>query len=368
MDIEADAIIISDSYDKFGLSDQRRISNERVQDFLNHGLMTQAAVYERFTEALSEDLINLPHGSEEVSSIRQAYRQLRNSDTASISKERFESVIKEEVSGQVLVDSTGLSALFDILVWHAAFPFPPIRTALGIPLIDEDAFLRAICLLTGDTTSRYAPTFSTPVHGLYSGNWGPYKGWVVVTRGKDARDWRRRLFRSLAEPAESREAAEKPTTVAAPRFAMYQRREGDLQKSDEEEPDQQVVVMADEDERSIDLQDVLSEHPPEVDRITTNPLRESYALALDALPRQPHDLAELSVPKAKLVSFLRLLHVSEGEADEGEVAEAYALGDEPSHIGWQRFDAALSSQTEQIANMLSNIFSVFKAPLSSDCA
>lgn len=245
----------------------------------------------------------------------------------------------------MFADSIGLSALFDILAWHAAFPFPPTYTA-SWPLIDEDAFFRAICLLTRDPPRRYAPTFSTPVHGLYSGSWGPHRGWLVAARGKDAQDWRRRLFRSVAEPAESEGAAGKPTTVSAPRFVMYQRRERDARESDDDEPDQQVVVMVDEDERSIDLQDVLSEYPPESDPLTANPLRESYKLALDALPCQPHDLAELSVPITKLASLLGLLQ-SLDEEDSGPdlMALANGLGSEPSRIGWQRFDAVLSSQT-----------------------
>ncbi|KXX77560.1 hypothetical protein MMYC01_207032 [Madurella mycetomatis] len=287
MDTEADAAIISDDHDKCGLSDCRRVSNERVQDFLSWRA-------------------NNPR--------------------------------------QMLADSIGLSALFDILAWHAALPFPPACTASG-PLIDEGAFPYAI-LLTRDPALSYGPTFSALVHGLYSGSWGPHCGWLLAARGKDARDWRRRLFRSLAEPAESEEAAGKLTTVSALSFFMCQRREGGARESDEDEPDQQVVVMVDEDERSIDLRDILSEYPPESDPLTANPLRDSYKLALDALPCQPHDLAELSVPITKLVSLLRLLHVSNEEASRaGLMALANRLGGEPSQIGWQRFDAVLSSQT-----------------------
>jgi len=41
MDIEAKCIVSSDSYQMFGVSDKRRGSSERVQDFLDRGLMSK---------------------------------------------------------------------------------------------------------------------------------------------------------------------------------------------------------------------------------------------------------------------------------------------------------------------------------------
>lgn len=145
----------------------------------------------------------------------------------------------------------------------------------------------------------------------------------------------------------SQAVADTPTKIPVPRFIMYQYRE-----PDDEEPSQRVMVKVDEEERSVDLQDILSEYPPEEDTLTANPLREAYSVALDSLPRQPHDLAELGVPTAKLVSLLKLLHDLEDEVPQGGdavgadlMALVQGLRDEPSHTGWQKFDALLSSQT-----------------------
>jgi hypothetical protein len=41
MDIEAKHIVSSDSYQKFGVSNDRRGSSESVQDFLDRGLMSK---------------------------------------------------------------------------------------------------------------------------------------------------------------------------------------------------------------------------------------------------------------------------------------------------------------------------------------
>ncbi|KAK3386854.1 hypothetical protein B0H63DRAFT_141522 [Podospora didyma] len=413
MDIETDAIISVDSYDKFGLSDRRRVSHERVQDFLTRGLLTQDAVLERYTQALSDNLAtNATNGDDAVSSIKQAFHQLKDPETGYISKESFGNVVKGKLSGG---QGTGVSQLFDILTWHAAFPFPQSsHPACNVPaVVDEDGFLRAVCLLTRNPPPRYAPRFPTAVHRLYSGSWGHHDGWLVAARGKDGRDLRRRLFRSLAvlvepeldEVSRSTTTASPPTTttIPVPRFIMYQPRGGnntpqpsgeeEAGEDDEQPGQQQVIVMADEKEQTIDIQDVLAECPPEQDALTANPLRESYdGLVVDdsLLPPQPHDLARLHIPKAELVALLRLLlHASAsggqqqqqdqnrgGEEDTAAAAAAAELtalaerldgGDDdeqPLYIDWASFDAMLSSsQTEHVANSLSSIISVFQAPL-----
>ena len=44
MEIEADCIISSERFDKYGLDERRRTSKERVQDFLDRGLMSKGEV------------------------------------------------------------------------------------------------------------------------------------------------------------------------------------------------------------------------------------------------------------------------------------------------------------------------------------
>ncbi|KAK4113815.1 hypothetical protein N656DRAFT_707096 [Canariomyces notabilis] len=346
METDPDVIISSENYDKFDIGDIRRSHIEWVQDLMRQGLMTQSALYERFTASLSKTLV------------------------------RFVSIIQSKTPqpGQEIAASVGLSAMFDILTWHAAFPFAPTRNSM-----DENGFLRAICLLTWNPPPHYAPTFSSrPVHGLYTGNWGPHSGWLVATRGKGPQDFRRRLFRSLAEPGAERHGQEPagtvstaPITIPVPRFVRYQPRELDSGETDENDL-LEVAVVAHEDERSVDLLDVLSENPAEDIPMTCNPLRECYEPVLATLPRQPHQLTELRIPTAKLVSFLRLLHASERQRrqrDGGDAAGSHlmalaqGLGDRPPYISWHRFDAVIAPHTERIGRILSDVFSTFKAPL-----
>lgn len=64
MVIEPDCIIISESFDKYGLDERRRTSKERVQDFLDRGLMSQSEVQSKALSKLV--LIQSSHRLPEV--------------------------------------------------------------------------------------------------------------------------------------------------------------------------------------------------------------------------------------------------------------------------------------------------------------
>jgi len=72
------------------------------------------------------------------------------------------------------------------------------------------------------------------VHSLRSGTWGPRCGWLVQVRGKDGRDFRQRLLRSLAVLVTG-ERKEIPTTIAIPRFIRYQPRDDGAKGLEEED-------------------------------------------------------------------------------------------------------------------------------------
>lgn len=340
------------------------------------------AVYERFTRGLAKKLAAYSPGA--ALSISQAFRQLQDPETGcrlsllrpspfkltkdiDIAKERFELAIKQTLPAQFLTDPVGLSTLFDILTWHAVFPFPvppTPATSNSLP-ISEDGFLRAICLLTRDPPPRYAPQFSEPaIHGMLTGTYGGPNGdygWLLINRGKDGRDFRRRLFRCLAEPVQEDTAHgdTTPTTIPIPRFITNLPPQDDTPVSDtqdnggdggndndDEEATQQLVITANETERTIDLQDVLSEYPPETDPLSANPLRESYAPVANSLPHFTHDLKELSVPREKLRSLVRVLvplaePVPSGEAGLGGLVAArlnHDDGGEEGCVTWEEFD------------------------------
>ncbi|KAI1474033.1 hypothetical protein F4774DRAFT_401992 [Daldinia eschscholtzii] len=273
--------------------------------------------------------------------------------------------------------------LLDIFIWNAFFPFPPIYDSSGELCIDEVAFTRAVNQLVWNHSPRYSTGMWTRAHhNVMTGNWGPYAGWLVSTRGRDSNDYTRWLFRSLAIPNDTTSGYE--TTILVPRFFIAPpRREERSPEADleDEAPEQQVVIVEKENERTIDIQDVLSEHPPVNYTMIADPLREGYKLALPHLPHHQHDLSDLHVPAAKVLSLLPLLNEyddppreieifweeQEGGGDDGDkdpvvelIAAIERLGNE--EFSWEAFDDMLNEHAELIADTLAQVFLVLKDP------
>ncbi|GAB1201077.1 hypothetical protein APSETT444_010464 [Aspergillus pseudonomiae] len=306
MEIQPDCIISSESFDKYGLDERRRTSKERVQDFLDRGLMSPGEV-----QNLSEAM--------------------------------FKRVVAERLSEFGVNESPNAPALlFKVCSSHAFYPFTASESGSEQAGIDEDAFVRAVCLLTLSPVERHGTQVPGTVHRYYSGNWGPHGGWYIAIRGKGASDFRRRLFRSLALPASSGSSTGYDTKITVPRFIWFESRKEETDSGPE--PDQQVVVAEDESELSIDIVDVLSECPPEADTLTANPFRESYRIILPSLPKLTGDLSMLFIPRIELVALLKLVHQVQGESSVDSAAAIRGLGKEEK-IGWERFDFAISERS-----------------------
>ncbi|KAK3319996.1 hypothetical protein B0T19DRAFT_433496 [Cercophora scortea] len=381
MEIEADSIISPVSYETYPV-DRSQSSRREIQDHLDRGLLTQDQVYSRLTESLIGTLLNgRASGAAELSSIRAVFRHLQEPTGTCVSKEKFSRFLADAfppLSDTNL--SKGVAALLDVLSWHAAFPFPPASPET--PTLDEDGFIRAVVLLSVDPRSvRHSadPSFGAR-HSTGSGYWGPHFGWMIPKRGKDAHDFRRRLFRSLSEPLPGTVAQGEGipvTKIPVPRFTFYQPRETTSPGPSEEDREddgedvmddlgQQVLVVVEEDERSVDVLDVLAECPAEEDRLTADPLRESYDIALEHLPRQPHDISMLGVPVPKLVQFFTVLDVvgrfpaSKTLVDSLAAREAPGSETDDAFIDWHSFDTLLVDVSKDVAHCLSSISSLFR--------
>ncbi|KAF1849699.1 uncharacterized protein K460DRAFT_360546 [Cucurbitaria berberidis CBS 394.84] len=356
MEVEPDCVISSDSFEKYGLNERCRVSRERVQDFLERGLMSQDGVYQRYTEELSEKLTSVRRSDQPgvIEDIRQSFQRLRDPNTGYLSEVMFNRLITERLSGLEVDESlNGPALLFNICSSHAFYPFPKSYGGSGQLQIDEDGFVRAVCLLTLSPAPRYGPRFSGARHRYYSGNWGPHSGSYIALRGKDAGDFRRRLFRSLAVPDSTSTGHD--TTIPVPRFMWYESNEG---RDSEDETGQQVVVAEDESELSIDIVDVLSECPIEADRLTANPFRESYRIALPSLPKHTDDISVLFIPTVKLVALVKLAQQVQRESRTDLVATIEGLGND-GKVGWEAFESAMSEHSEFIADFVSSIFGTF---------
>ncbi|KAE8336066.1 hypothetical protein BDV24DRAFT_168626 [Aspergillus arachidicola] len=359
MEIEPDCIISSESFDKYELDERRRTSEERVQDFLDRGLMSQAVVYQRFTEELSERLTSFKRSVQPavIEDIRQSFRRLCDPKNGYLSEAMFKCLVAKRLSEFGVNESPNAPALlFKVCSAHAFYPFPASDSGSEQAGIDEDGFVRAVCLLMLSPVQRHGTQVPGTVHRCSSGNWGPHGGWYIAIRGKDASDFRRRLFRSLAHPASSGTSTGYDTKITVPRFIWFEPKKEETDSGSE--PDQQVVVTEDESELSIDIVDVLSECPPEADTRTANPFRESYRIVLPSLPKRTGDLSMLFIPRIELVTLLKLVHQVQGENSVDSAAVIRGLDNEEK-ISWKRFDSAMSEQSEFIADGLSKIFSTF---------
>jgi hypothetical protein len=112
----------------------------------------------------------------------------------------------------------------------------------------------------------------------------------------------------------------------------------------ENELGQQVMITEEESELSIDIVDVLSECPPEVDTLTANPFRESYRTVLPLLPRSTEDLSVLFIPTTKFVALVKLAQEVQRESSAGLVAMIEGLGNN-GKIGWDKFDSVISEHS-----------------------
>jgi hypothetical protein len=112
----------------------------------------------------------------------------------------------------------------------------------------------------------------------------------------------------------------------------------------EDDSGQQFIVAEDESESSIDIVDVLSECPPEADRLTANPYRESYRIALPPLPKQIEDISALSIPTTKLVALVKLAQEVQRESIADVVTSIEKLGID-GKVEWEKYDSAISEHS-----------------------
>ncbi|KAI1462039.1 hypothetical protein F4805DRAFT_411835 [Annulohypoxylon moriforme] len=270
----------------------------------------------------------------------------------------FSNFMNEKWSGFGLAEpSEGLTSLFDIFSWHAFYPFPASLTDSGTPRIDEDAFPRAVCLLTWNPSPSWAPEFTRgALHSLSTGTWGPHRGSFVSKRGKDASDFLRRIFRSVAVPNSTITGIE--TTIPVPLFIYHEYHD----EEDSGDEGQQFTIMENQNERKVDIQDTIAENPPDEIPKTANPLRQSYDPVVPTLPWHPFDLADLHVPITKIVALLNLLKAvrpREQGVVQDLIASAERLANE-GELSWESFQAAMLNQAGFIANALQDIVLIFK--------
>lgn len=202
--------------------------------------------------------------------------------------------------------SNAVAVLADIFNWHSSFPFPTLYISKddSLPAIDQPGFVRAVGLLTLDPPLFNCPNVTGPASHSGSGGFTAeapgFSVTLITHRGKDGQDYRRRLFRSLASP-KAGSADSVPFFLTVPRLVLRP------EHPEEERDGGSVWYMTKEDERYVDLLDVLAETVPGCRKPMPNPTRAAFELALPVLQKYEMSLSGLHVPWKKMEAFVRLL-------------------------------------------------------------
>ena len=245
--------------------------------------------------------------------------------------------------------------LYDMMRRHATYPF---WTELPDKLC-EDAFIRVLALLRSEPYSQIHSS------GCSTGSWGGHVGMLVTYREKTEQDHKRRLFRGMAEQTD--EGAATPIQIVVPRFMYYEdlphttslMAEGDGTPLEEAMNSQRrVLVVEQEDERSVELLDILSRTEPGKCRKVRSPLRESYSIVVPTLldiQKLPH-LSQMGLRRTAFRALITLL-IAADSVHRGSVGWATTIdelsinngtnadmtnivGHSTTHLQWKDIDSA----------------------------
>lgn len=258
----------------------------------------------------------------------------------------------------------GMHILYRIFIHYSQYPFP----ATNLWEVSLDPYCRGVLLLAGLYKWPTQPGFTMPCRC------GNYNGISLTYRAGSPADERRQMFRfmaSYAHPSIVRvDKVEKSpiTWIGVQQFAYSTTKNNPVITSTDDLPlSDNNMVMGDEDERDIDLLDVLLQTHPRKQELmnddfdssilTDGPYRDSFSFVLPTLPRQNQSLSQLKIPRSDWESFLKLLLVSSIPTNtthlEGmfqgalnrvlkAMSSIFADGLEVERISWKAFDTVIS--------------------------
>lgn len=289
-----DSIIVSEPYGAYGDDPLLQTYQAWAIAKLQEGYMSKEAIWQRMGEWLKGA------SPSKFKSMEDIFRTLCNSPSRSqrcITEFSFISSLQS----QLVLPEKCLSLLFRCLLAHAAFPFP--IESLGSTL-DIPAFSRGILLF------RYPDVLNNLT--LVSGKWGPCIGSNYTGRDRDVEDTRRLLFRTFAAPldvmGDYSDDDLASTKIRVPAFIYWER---DL--SGDSTTSQAYKVLDTEDERHVDVLDVLTKFRPRSEGRTAPPLRQCYKVILPSLPSHCSELYEMQLSYSELCNLIKLqIHSSTG--------------------------------------------------------
>jgi hypothetical protein len=256
----------------------------------------------------------------------------------------------------------GVLAIYESARIYGNYPFPPeIEKELTF-----DQFLRAVAFMWDRQPYYSHDTFHTHESfmggvGEVSGNLGPHNGAFISHRHRSHQDRRRLDFRALAiknsgmEQLYESNSAKMPITY----FKAYGIDEGF---------DDTCLVLHfadEEDERNVDIVDVLSAtFPEDPDPMVGPPMLCSFRNISKDLPKQEYFLHELRIPYSRLFGLVKLLllvqledlgHLSPYFLDQIEslamsakwIMNGFSKGED---INWETFDGVIRQNLVSLPN------------------
>jgi len=199
----------------------------------------------------------------------------------------------------------GILTIYESTLVYGNYPFPP-EVGKGL---NFDQFLRSVAFMW-DLQAYYPhDTFYTSESfmggfGTVGGNLGPYRGSFISNRHRSHQDRRRLDFRALAvkSPGIGQLTERNNAKMSITYFEGYIPDEGF------DDTNLELHFADDEDERGVDLMDVLSAtFPEDPDPMVASPMLCSFRSISKDLPKQHHFLYELRIPYTRLFSLVKLL-------------------------------------------------------------
>ena len=282
--------------------------SQRVPQYNSQSNLAIAAqVNERFTKNLfkgsyNSDLADYESRKGYISDHFWVVHWAKSALTDVVTRDVFFKLAFQALGDRIPNISEAISILYQIVSWHAAFPFPPEQSD---PLTTS-SLAKALEILTG----------SGDMHGGSTRGVGRFE--AIITRTRNDQDSRRLLFRSIAH--EVSESIDHDTEKLAVVEATYTDVDSSFPRYSQESFDSAIntEIVNWEDERCVDLVDVLALSYPNTAINVARPIRSAFYIAAESLPHYPTCLNKMAISVDALRNLFRLVWLPHrSEVNEG---------------------------------------------------
>ncbi|KAF4627088.1 hypothetical protein G7Y89_g11068 [Cudoniella acicularis] len=310
MDEDPPPILSRTKFSSFEENDTQISDRKFVERMKDEGLMTSDPILERFTTEIYDTLFR--DEQELVENIKDNFQAIKepNPGIEVVSPSKFTAFLSQHFSGFEGFVQDGILAIYESFQVYGNFPFPAPSTETR-PGLTFEQFLRAVAFMWDtqpyypQATSLTYESFMGGVGGM-GGNLGPHHGHYITGRQRTQQDRRRLDFRALAvkmrnpQPPSNEEMKNAKISITYFKKFVPDEGFGDAHL--------QLEFADEEDERGVDVVDVLNVTFPESDDpMDAPPMLCSLRSIAAQLPKQLYLLYEMRIPYSKLFGLVKLL-------------------------------------------------------------